>query len=115
MNLRLERHASRENQIGPSPCLPPTTRGGVLPLDQVVPGVGGSTTTVRDVLKSKHPAQADVEPEAVLPGPPGETHPVIFDRLDHNVIQSAALHCQSSADPSGLDATSWRRLCTMYI
>ena len=76
--------------------------------------MGSSTTTVRDVLKSKRLAQADVEPEASLPGPPGKTHPAIFDRLDHNVIRSAALHCQGSAGPSGLDATSWRRLCTMY-
>ena len=96
--------------------LSPSTRGGVLPLDQEVlgHGVGGSTATVRDILKIKHPAPGDVEPEALLPGPPGETHPVIFDRLDHNVIRSAVLHCQGSAGPSGLDAASWRRLCTMY-
>ena len=96
--------------------LSPSTRGGVLPLDQEVPGhgVGGSTSTVRDILKSKHPAPGDVQPEALLPGPPGETHPVIFDRLNHNVIRSAVLHGQGSAGPSGLDVASWRRLCTMY-
>ena len=36
------------------------------------------------------------------------------DDDDDDVIRSAALHCQGSAGPSGLDATSWRRLCTMY-
>ena len=51
--------------------LSPTTRGGVLPLDQEVPGADGSMSTVRRFLKSKHPAPGDVQPEALLPGPPG--------------------------------------------
>jgi len=30
------------------------------------------------------------------------------------VIRNAALRCQGSAGPSGMDAANWRRLCTMF-
>ena len=93
--------------------LSPTTHSGVLPLDEEIPG-GGGLETVRQILKNKHPAPARIDPEALLPEPPGESHSVIFDRLDHNVVRTAALRCQGSAGPSGLDAACWRRLCTMY-
>ena len=30
------------------------------------------------------------------------------------MVRSAALHCQGSAGPSGLDASNWRLLCAMF-
>ena len=41
-------------------------------------------------------------------------HPAIFERLNGNMVRRAALHCQGSAGPSGLDASNWRHLCTMF-
>lgn len=41
-------------------------------------------------------------------------HPVMFDTLDGTTMQNAALHTTGSAGPSGVDAKSWRRLCTSF-
>ena len=41
-------------------------------------------------------------------------HPVIFDALDGALIRGVALRTQGAAGPSGLDAFSWRRLCTSF-
>ena len=89
-------------------------RGRILTLDETVPSGGVQNATVRDVLKAKHPPAAPVDLEALLTDTPPPTHPVIFDQLDGESIQLAALHSQGSAGPSGLDSANWRRLCTMY-
>ena len=43
-----------------------------------------------------------------------EFHPAIFENITGEVIWAAALHTQGAAGPSGLDALSWRRLCTAF-
>jgi len=45
---------------------------------------------------------------------PPATHPVIFDPLDGHVIRAVALRTSGAAGPSGVDAHSWRRLCTSF-
>ena len=70
---------------------------------------------VRDILKSKHPEAAPVYEDAVLhdnPSPP--PHPVRFEVLTTEVIQKASLHTFGSAGPSGVDAESWRHMCTSF-
>ena len=99
-------------------------RGGVLDLDTVVSKTTSSSAhlhndqhdqcTVRDVLKQKHPDAQPADDDALLREAPPRTHEVLFENLDGAIIRSIALHCQGSAGPSGLDATSWRRMCTMY-
>lgn len=84
--------------------------GGVLDLDDKIDGI-----SVRDVLKSKHPAPAPVHPETLLQADERlETHSVLFDRIDGKLIRSVALTVQGSAGPSGIDAAGWRRLCTSF-
>ena len=41
-------------------------------------------------------------------------HPVIFENLEANLIRSVALIVKGAAGQSGLDAHSWKRLCTCY-
>ena len=86
-------------------------RGQVLPLDEVL--LDGST--VRDVLKQKHPPAGVVQDEALVErstqSPP---HAVIFDKIDGLAVRTAALHSQGGAGPSGLDASNWSRMCTMF-
>ena len=41
-------------------------------------------------------------------------HPVLFESIDASMIRSAALRTTGTAGPSGLDAASWRRLCTSF-
>ena len=87
---------------------------GLLSLNQVVDEV--SRKTVREVLEDKHPDPNPVHPDVLL----GDTddnsfHPTIFVSLTAESIRAAALHTQGAAGPSGLDALSWRRLCTYCL
>ena len=68
------------------------------------------------MLISKHPIGQPIHSSAFLSYPTSKlpSHPVIFDSLDGASIQSAALHTNGSAGPSGLDALGWRRLCTSF-
>jgi len=84
--------------------------GGVLGLDHVV----SSTETVKDVLVKKHPVGQPVSVDSVLPGSPPDLHPVVFEQIDARLIRSTALRISGAAGPSGLDAHSWRRLCTSF-
>ena len=92
-------------------------KGKVLSLDETLPIADGQEHSVRDVLADKHPPPGEVNPDALLSMPLSsatQNHTVIFDCLDHKVVRRAALHCQGSAGPSGMDASNWRRLCTLF-
>ncbi len=56
----------------------------------------------------------EVLPDDVLPGTPPQSHPIIFDRVDASLIRSIALRTKGAAGRSGLDAHTWRRLCTSF-
>jgi len=89
---------------------------GVLNLDDRADS-GPQAHSVRDVLKSKHPPAQPLYVNCLLPNwdNPPESHPVVFDALDGNVIRLAALRTTGAAGPSGLDARCWRRLFTTSI
>ena len=84
---------------------------GVLRLEEEIDG-----KPVRDVLKEKHPAAQAACSAALLSLVDNtvETHPVLFERIDGDLIRSTALKVQGSAGPSGMDATGWRRICTGF-
>ena len=88
-------------------------RGGLLHLDQPA-NSDSDSTTVREVLVSKHQPSQPASPNSTLHGPPPEIHPVVFDSIDARLIRSTALRTSGAAGPSGLDAHSWRRLCTAF-
>ena len=86
---------------------------GLLSLDEIVDATSGKT--VRDVLEDKHPDPQPAHPEALLGVADNDSfHPAIFDSITAESIRAAALHTQGAAGPSGLDAFSWRRLCTAF-
>lgn len=70
--------------------------------------------TVQDILIDKHPPGQPARPEPLLhpPSPALETHPVLFEQLDGEMIRSAAIQSKGSASPSGVDSQGWRCLCT---
>ena len=70
-------------------------RGGVLNTSDMISN-DDTTVTVLDVLKNKHP-QGKAAPRDAL----------VFFR-------STALRTSGSAGPSGLDAKTWRSMCTSY-
>lgn len=92
--------------------LPDNTHNGLLSLDETIDTSG---KTVTDVLEEKHPHRKPVHPEALLEEANDDSfHPIIFDNITAETIRSAVLHTQGAAGPSGLDALSWKRLCTAF-
>jgi len=45
---------------------------------------------------------------------PSPFHPVIFDNLDGVLVRCTILRMDGAAGPSGLDVTSWKKLCTCF-
>ena len=85
-------------------------KGGVLQLSDHV----DTNRTVKDVLINKHPSRQPAHPDYLIEDDPPEVHPVLFESIDASMIRSAALRTTGAAGPSGLDAASWRRLCTSF-
>ena len=78
---------------------------------------GPGDETVRDALRTKHPAPREVQPEALIsPGTlDGQaTHPVVFGNITGDSIRAAAIQARGSAGPSGVDAAGWRRLLCSF-
>lgn len=59
-------------------------------MDDSVKTPNGEETSVRDVLKSKHPVCQPVQSDSVIQGEPPEIHPVIFDSIDAQVSDPSA-------------------------
>ena len=71
-------------------------------------------STTRKILLDKHPLGKLPDPSILLPDPPNEVNPILFDGLDAEAICAASLHTNGAAGPLGLDATAWRRLCCSF-
>ena len=88
-------------------------KGKVLPLDGEVPG--SQDKNVHQILQEKHPPAKPVNPSAVLEvSEPLGPHPAIFDSIDGDLIRQVTIRMNGAAGPSGLDAASWKRLCTSF-
>ena len=88
--------------------------GMILDVNSCLNSEDGNTHTVLDELKTKHPPKGTICPEAVVENEDIEFHPVIFDSIDGEAIQSAALlvwRCRPNlARPfSGTDVTGRAR------
>ena len=98
-------------------CLASACDCGPLSLDHVVGSHSdGSSKTVYDVLKDKHPSGHAADPALVLGviEPSVTFHSVLFEGLDAALIRSVALQISDAAGPSGADACSWRLYCTSF-
>ena len=77
--------------------------GGILTLDSHV--LPDNSETVRESLLKKNPPGKPPVPSALVNADANvEPHPVIFDRIDEELIQNTATKTEGSAGPSGLDA-----------
>ena len=84
--------------------------GRVLDLsEEVAPG-----RRVLDVLKEKHPAPVDAQPDILLPGGPDPPEPVLYDKITPAMIRRLASRLSGAARPSALDSAAWRRMMTSY-
>ena len=89
-------------------------RGGVLNLNDPADS-SNPEFSARDALNAKHPPAQPLHPECLLPlADTPAVHPVVFDALDASVVRAAALRTMGAAEPSGIDARGWRRLCNSF-
>ena len=88
--------------------------GMILNVNSPLNKEGGNDRTVLDELKTKHPPKGPVCKEALLEDCGNEFHPIIFDSIDGDTIQRAALNTNGAAGPSGIDADGWKRMCTSF-
>ena len=79
-------------------------KGMILNVNSPLNKEGGDDRTVLDELKAKHPPKGPICKEAVLEDCGIEFHSVIFDSIDGDTIQRAALNTNGAAGPSGIDA-----------
>ena len=68
-------------------------KGGLLHLDDPVT----PSSTVKDVLLSKHPPSNPASPDTLETEVPQEVHPVVFDAIDAALIRSTALNTKGAA------------------
>ena len=61
-------------------------------------------------LHDKHPKGEELHEELLLNGPIKQTHPVIFDKLDAELVLKTSLKMRGAAGPSGFDADDWRSI-----
>ena len=69
-----------------------------------------------DVLLEKHPLKQPPKKSTIAKPdtPVVEPHPVIFDEINGQMIRDTILRMDGAAGPSGLDAASWKCLCTSF-
>ena len=88
-------------------------KGRLLPLDEFVQE--NSNKSVREILQEKHPlAMAACPSIRAEVSTAVEHHPVIFDRVDGEMIRWVIIQMDGAAGPSGLDTDGWKRLCTLF-
>ena len=90
-------------------------QGGLLQLDVLVDSAEPGRL-VCDVLTDKQPPAQPPRQDCLITRAPGSSpfHPVVFGALTGSVIRSAALRTFGAPGPSGVDAKSWRRICTSF-
>ena len=70
--------------------------------------------SVKEMLIKKHPSAQVAHQECIADGEPQQSHPIIFDSINSDLIRSCAIRTTGAAGPSGLNAHNCRRLCTSY-
>ena len=83
---------------------------GVLDLEDEI-----DSKEVQHILKEKQPPAKAAHSATLLAGVDNttETHTVLFERIDGDLIRSTALKGRGSAGPSGMDA-AWSHMCTAF-
>ena len=84
---------------------------GVLSLDEIVEG-----KVVEKTFIEKHPPSEPIDENYITPVS-NETipfHPSIFDQINGQHIQKAAMRLHGSHGPSGLDTNEWRQILTHF-
>ena len=72
--------------------------------------------TTKDHLMDKHPKLQPLRAQALYEGPVRSSlnHPVAFAGISADAIRQTIQRMSGSAGPSGLDVSSWKRLCFSF-
>eukprot|EP00117_Sycon_ciliatum_P037591 scpid15790/ scgid28089/ len=106
------RHVFSGNINSAIRCLSESKSPGVLRLDDIADPATGET--VDDILRQKHPAGADPDPDVLLEGEPEPVRTVLFAAITADLIKKIARSIKGSSGPSGVDADGWRAMLTCY-
>ena len=92
------------------------SRGGILHLNDSIPSPNGGTQSILETLKKKQTSSHPANPNSIFQTTDENSsfYPVIFESITAATIQSEAKRTNRAADPSGIDAQNWRRLCTSF-
>lgn len=63
----------------------------------------------------KLPPSQPVHPDSITDEETLDAHPVLFESIDASAVKLSALKTSGAAGPSGLNALSWTRLCTLFM
>ena len=94
-----------------------SSASGILDLDEVIPDPcpNKPPRTTRDILIEKHPQGKPAPTDSLLQAIPTPVNPILFENLNEDAIQKAALKpVHGAAGLSGLDAHAWRKLCSSF-
>ena len=62
------------------------------------------------LLKMKHPEEVPASPDILFKDEPVAIHPITFEKIDAELVRTAARKTQGGSGPSGMDADGWRKL-----
>ena len=91
-----------------------TSSSGVLQMEERITLLDGRSVLVEDLLSEKHPPSQSASEDILADGDPAQVNTIRFEALTPKLMERIALRCTGSAGPSGLDADTWRRLCTTF-
>ena len=73
-------------------------------------GVHPITAEIKTLLEEKHPKGEEACAEVLLPETAVDPHPVVFEEIDAEKVQKAAMKLHGSGGPTLLDADGWRHI-----
>ena len=62
------------------------------------------------MLRMKHPKEEPASADVLFPDEPVVIHPIVFEKIDAELVRTAARKTQGGSGPSGMDADGWRRI-----
>ena len=74
----------------------------------------GDQKSVKDILMDKHPRATPSSPETLIEGTPPTVHPVRYEAITADLVKSISLRSRGAAGPSGVDAGSWKKMCSSF-
>ena len=73
-------------------------------------GIHTLNDTIKELLQEKHPKGRIAEEDILLPTTSSTAHPVIYEEITADKVQTAALNLHGSGGPTLVDADGWKHM-----